>query len=164
MTPEEYEASYPLKDKSDRNLYVNISQFHNNEVHKYTTNKKGLLHGIYRVFVNDNIVSETEYKAGMKDGYHAEWNPNNGYLCLQANYKNNMLHGEYIEYDIANYYGPYNEQNMDNFISTKCTYVSNKLYGVLMYRNVHTGHRISYMYINGIRCPLSSSPIKIYNR
>ena len=152
MTVDEYERAFPLKDPTNNNLLVRSTQLHTGEIHKYTVNKKGIINGIYRIYAAGRLVEESDYKDGMRDGIHLEWDPRTGYLSKQCNYKNNMLHGEFIEYDVDGYTGPYTEQNMVDFIAVKCNYVYNQLHGAIIFRNIHTGEAITRYYMNGLLC------------
>jgi antitoxin component YwqK of YwqJK toxin-antitoxin module len=152
MTVDEYERTFPIKDPENKKLIIHKTLLHTGELHKYTVNNKGILHGIYRIYRNDRLVEETYYKYGMKDGIHMEWDIQNGYLSKICNYKTNMLHGEYTEYDVRDYYGPYTERNMISFISIRCNYFMNRLHGSLTFRNVLTGESLISYYLNGRPC------------
>jgi antitoxin component YwqK of YwqJK toxin-antitoxin module len=143
MTISEYEAQYPLHGGDPSLIVKRITK--GDEVHTYTINKAGQLHGIYRIYIRDNLVSECNYAHGLKHGSYMVWNNSNGVLTVDANYHRGFLHGTYKEYDTKYITTDIDAEAVQYFLKVNCTYYMNRLHGPCIIRNVHNGkQRIRY--------------------
>ncbi|SNW62114.1 MORN-repeat protein [Orpheovirus IHUMI-LCC2] len=100
----------------------------------------GKKHGIAKMWSENGtiIFIEQEYKNGLKDGiYRSQYHNTKEWITITGLYKNNMLHGEYIE------------KYFDGKIYSKCTYINGELEGErITYHKNGMVWEVKY-YVNG---------------
>ena len=88
-------------------------------------NKKNHLQGEYKEYYNDILVEKSYYKNNKKNGLSIKYK--NGKIILKANYKRNLLFGNFEEYEFT--------QNNNYYLKFKAIYNKNKLISGTIYYN-----------------------------
>lgn len=163
MTPAEYEARFPIIPVDSTDLFLRETETHYGEFHRFTVTSRGFIHGLYRIYVDGNLVYECTYRHGMKHGRCVEWNLSNGVLLRDMTYRYNMLHGVVSEYDTEGLeQADVTPRMLQNFLAIRAEYNKGRLHGPLLRRNIYTGEEWVAQYSRGaqvIQRPVSAGAV-----